>query len=80
MVLTRVDSKGRVLIPKSLREAVGLREGEWVELEVEDGAVKIRPVKSVGDAYFGVFKVEHWPEDLDTFLVEAVRRAWREAT
>lgn len=80
MVLARIDSKGRVLIPKGLRKAVGLREGELVELELGDGVVIVKPVRSVADAFFGAFKVKYWPEDLDGFLVEAVRKAWREAT
>jgi len=43
--------------------------------------VVIEPLGSVGEAYFGVFKVESWPEDLDSFLVEAVRELWlRKAT
>jgi len=38
----RLDSRGRVAIPKRLREAVGLREGDEVVLSVESGALVIR--------------------------------------
>jgi AbrB family looped-hinge helix DNA binding protein len=40
-VRARVDSKGRVLIPKSLRELAGIREGDEVLVSVEGGKVVI---------------------------------------
>jgi AbrB family looped-hinge helix DNA binding protein len=81
VAVVKVDSKGRVVIPKRLREKVGLREGGFARVDVRDGVVVIEPLESVGEAYFGVFKVESWPEDLDSFLVEAVRELWlRKAT
>jgi len=81
VAVVKVDSKGRVVIPKRLREKVGLREGGFAKVDVRDGVVVIEPLESVGEAYFGVFKVESWPEDLDSFLVEAVRELWlRKAT
>jgi bifunctional DNA-binding transcriptional regulator/antitoxin component of YhaV-PrlF toxin-antitoxin module len=64
-----------------VREKVGLKEGGFAKVEARDGVVVIEPLKSVGEAYFGAFKVESWPEDLDSFLVEAVRELWsRKAT
>jgi AbrB family looped-hinge helix DNA binding protein len=81
VAVVKVDSKGRVVIPKRLREKVGLKEGGFARVDVRDGVVVIKPLESVGEAYFGVFKVESWPEDLDSFLVEAVRELWlRKAT
>jgi AbrB family looped-hinge helix DNA binding protein len=76
VAVVKVDSKGRVVIPKRLREKVGLKEGGFAKVEARDGVVVIEPLGSVGEAYFGVFKVESWPEDLDSFLVEAVRELW----
>lgn len=77
----RVDKKGRVLVPKRLREKVGLREGGLARVEVRGGTLVVEPVQSVGEAHFGEFKVKAWPEDLDSFLVEAVRELWsRRAT
>jgi len=37
----------------------------------------LEPLKSVADKYFGTFKVARWPEDLDDFAVEAMRKWWR---
>ena len=36
-----VDSKGRVLIPKNLREAAKMESGDIVRLRVEDGSVSV---------------------------------------
>ena len=36
-----VDSKGRVLIPKNLREAAKMEDGDIVRLRVEDGSVSV---------------------------------------
>jgi len=74
--IVRVDSKGRVLIPKGLREAVGVKEGGLVRVYVEGGRVVVEPLGSVADRFFGCFKVERWPDDLDGFVVEAVKEWW----
>ena len=36
-----VDSKGRVLIPKNLREAAKMEYGDIVRLRLEDGSVSV---------------------------------------
>ena len=41
---TRVGRKGYVILPKAIREAVGIDEGDEVIIEVRDGIV-IKPVK-----------------------------------
>lgn len=38
-----IDRFGRVLIPKAIREALALRAGEHLEVEVEGGALHLRP-------------------------------------
>jgi hypothetical protein len=38
--------------------------------------VVIKPMKSVAQKYFGIFKVEKWPEDLDEFIVRVMRDWW----
>lgn len=39
----RVDEKGRVTIPRSIRETLGIEPGEEVALTLEEGSVVIRP-------------------------------------
>jgi AbrB family looped-hinge helix DNA binding protein len=76
VAVVKIDSKGRLVIPKRVREEVGLKEGGFAKVEARDGVVVIEPLKSVSEAYFGAFKVDSWPEDLDSFLVEAVKEYW----
>ena len=75
-IMARVDRKGRLVIPKKVREELGIKEGGYVELRKEGEKIVLKPVKSVADKYFGVFNVEKWPEDLDEFLSKEVVRRW----
>ena len=38
-----IDAAGRVVIPKALREGIGLADGGEVEIELTDGALMIAP-------------------------------------
>ena len=40
---TTIDSAGRIVIPKALREQAGLRAGAEVEVELRDGRLEIEP-------------------------------------
>lgn len=78
--VVRVDAKGRVLIPKGVREALGVREGALLRLRVVDGKIVLEPEGGVADKYYGVFEVRRWPRDLDGFLTEVIRGWWRGST
>ena len=41
---TTIDALGRLVVPKPLRDALGLRGGEALEVELREGAIEIRPV------------------------------------
>ena len=45
----KVGRKGCVILPKAIREAVGIEEGDEVLVEVGDGII-LRPVRSRVDA------------------------------
>lgn len=38
-----IDPAGRVVIPKSLREAIGLADGGEIEIQLVDGALMVAP-------------------------------------
>ncbi|MGH2710133.1 MAG: AbrB/MazE/SpoVT family DNA-binding domain-containing protein [Actinomycetota bacterium] len=40
---TTIDKAGRVVIPKAVRDALGLRGGEEIEISMRDGHVEIEP-------------------------------------
>lgn len=77
--VVRVDRKGRLVIPKKLREKLGI-EGCYVEVRAEGNKIVLKPIKSIADEYFGVFKVENWPKDLDEFLAKEVMKRWLKDT
>jgi AbrB family looped-hinge helix DNA binding protein len=41
---TTIDGAGRVVLPKALRDALGLRGGQEIEISVRDGRIEIQPV------------------------------------
>jgi len=75
-VIVKVDQKGRVVIPKSIRKKVKLKEGNYVNVRVKGRTIVLEPLESIADKYFGAFKVSRWPKDLDEFLVGIARRWW----
>ena len=40
---TTIDAAGRVVIPKSIRESLGLTGGQKIEIRERDGAIEIEP-------------------------------------
>ncbi|MCS7373558.1 MAG: AbrB/MazE/SpoVT family DNA-binding domain-containing protein [archaeon GB-1845-036] len=74
--IVKVDEKGRVVIPKSIREKVKLKEGGYVNVRAEGNIIIMKPLESIADKYFGAFKISRWPEDLDEFIVEATKKWW----
>lgn len=76
MEIVKVDGKGRVAIPKALREKTEVKEGSYVRIRADGKNIIIEPVKPTAEKYYGAFKITKWPEDLDEFLVEAMKKWW----
>ena len=49
--LARVTSKGQITVPKAVRDALGLRQGDLLSWELEDGSVRVRAVAPLDVAY-----------------------------
>jgi len=75
--IVKVDRKGRVVIPKSIREKVKLKEGDYVNVKAEGKIIIIKPLSSIADKYFGAFKISRWPKNLDEFMAEAIKKWWK---
>jgi len=79
MWVVRVGRKGRVVIPKEVREALNAREGSLLKVYIEGNKAIIEPAEDVVERFKGSIKVDRWPEDLDEFLSE-VLRSWLKGT
>ncbi len=80
MIVT-MDSAGRLVIPKGLREAAGLRAGVPLEVVARDGRIEIEPAPAAVELFLkagiGVARIGAGPEGAEPELtaadVEAVR-------
>jgi AbrB family looped-hinge helix DNA binding protein len=79
MEIVKVDEKGRLVIPKRLREKAKVKEGGYVRMRADEKSIIIEALEPIADKYLRVFKVDKWPEDLDEFVVEVMRKS-RKAT
>ncbi len=72
----KLDEKGRIRIPKRIRQAAELKEGDCVTIKAKGKTIIIEPSEPIADKYYGAFKVEKWPEDLDEFIGEVIQKRW----
>ena len=49
--LATLTSKGQVTVPKAVREALGLRQGDQLSWEVENGSARVRVVSPLDLTY-----------------------------
>jgi len=71
--LVKVGKKGRIVIPKEVRDALNIREGSFVRIYIEGSRIVIEPVEDVVEKFKGSVSVERWPEDLDDFVLEVLK-------
>lgn len=72
-----VSSKGQVVIPKAVREKLGIHAGNELLFKTRsDGVIEIRQIERSIDMFFGRCKRAHEPpmsiEDMDKAIMEAV--------
>lgn len=78
MEISKIDEKGRLLIPKRVRVEAGLKKGNPVRVEARGKSIIVEPLEPVAEKYFGVFKVAKWPDDLDKFIEEVTKEWWKQ--
>ena len=71
---SKITEKGQVTIPIELRRQLGLQPNDRVGFELEDGAIRIRPLPSRVAQHFGIVPPTSRPEDWST-VRERVERA-----
>jgi antitoxin PrlF len=64
MITSRLSNKAQTTIPKSVRSALGLREGDTLEYEIKDGQAILRKAASTGiEDPFAAF--DEWESEVD---------------
>lgn len=77
MTVTRLSTKGRVVLPKEVRDALGLSSGDKLEIDVRDGVVLLRPIRmTTVDGLLGLLP---WagPQRSEDELDRAIARSTR---
>ena len=64
MTESGITAKGRITLPKAVREALGVQTGDRVRYIIQDGEVRIRPVRPMS-RLFGVVKYDGPPVSLE---------------
>ena len=77
-LVVKVDEEGKVKLPKEVIEKAGLTEGSALDVIIDGNKIILTPAQSHAEKYFGIFRVEAWPDDLDEYVVEALRNWWKE--
>ena len=55
-VLVKLSSKGQLVIPKDIRQKLGLKAGDRLHVHVDEQGIHLEPVsKTAIDELFGVF-------------------------
>jgi len=49
-ILTKVDERGRILMPKGIREKLMLKPGDILSIEVVGESIVIRPLRNIKKA------------------------------
>lgn len=80
MTLTKLSTKGQVVLPKDVRESLGLSSGAELEVEVRDGLVILRPIRRTSvDDLLGMLPWSGEPKSLED-MEDAIAQGARENT
>jgi AbrB family looped-hinge helix DNA binding protein len=74
----RISRKGQLVIPKDMRDALGIKEGDEVLIVLEDGRMLVTTPREYARATRGSLKGT-WGrtrKDIDEYL-DRERRSWR---
>ena len=72
--VVRVGRRGQMVLPKAVREALGVNEGDQLWVEVEGNRVILRPISSLVRESLGSLRGT-WGEAIASYLKEE-REAW----
>ena len=44
---TKVDKLGRIVIPKTYRDALNLNKNPWVDISITEGLITVKPIATI---------------------------------
>lgn len=71
--IATVTSKGQVTIPQEIRERLGLKQGDQVAFEVEDGVTVLKPYRGEAnpfEAYVGALGAFETGDETNAWLAD----------
>ena len=74
-----IDERGRVLIPKEIREAYGLRAGQTVRFETDEEGIHLRPTiskEAFMERFCGALNAETRRPDAEPMDPLELKRIW----
>jgi AbrB family looped-hinge helix DNA binding protein len=74
MERARITYKGQVTIPKKVREALSIKEGESVMFQFEGDHAILKPIKNSLQNFYGIFPSTRSYEDLEAVRKEVRRK------
>lgn len=78
MTITKLSTKGQIVLPKEVRDALGLASGTEFEIEIHDGTVLLRPIrKTTVDDLHGMLPWSGSAKSLEE-MEQAIARGARE--
>ena len=63
--LTKVSSKGQIVIPQAIRKSVGLHDGETLTVSAQDGIIVLK-------------KIDNTIDESDLRTLMEIKEAWKE--
>jgi AbrB family looped-hinge helix DNA binding protein len=81
MPLTKITRNGQITLPASVREALRVKEGDYLEAKVVEGVVRLKPVAIVDraaawDDLAGIVEAPKWigpgPEPAENELMDMI--------
>lgn len=75
MAVTSLSTKGQIIIPKRIREALGLRPGAKIIVELEGNKVILKPVQGdIAQRLYGKYRDLDLLKDLEEEHVREIER------
>jgi AbrB family looped-hinge helix DNA binding protein len=74
----KLDEKGRLRIPRKIREATQLSEGSCVNIKTDGKTIILEASEPIADKYYGAFQVEKWPENLQDYAHTEMQKRWKQ--